>query len=707
MNKLLTMKKIITLFAACLFVGSAIAQNIPAKFQKTLNKSEQNQAVKNQLDLSTVSTNQLKSSKAGSSSGVDTIWASDFSDATEWSISNSVGNNADWVIGLGVPSGDFPITGIASTTAANGFALYDSDNYCNGNQDAFLRTTDPIDCSASSTVLVNFEQFYRRFTCETFVEVSTDGTAWTQFPVNTSLGANGSLINPTFTSVNVTAVAANQATVWVRFRFLSGAANAGDGCDYAWMVDDVSITTAPAYDLKLEQAYYDGRDSSSRIFYSAIPERQAVMTSVNFAADVYNIGSNDNSGVRLAASAIREMATIWSDTGSAVTIIAGSFDSLEVSNSFSFNQGQGAYTLGFNVISDSTDFDPSNNILNKNVTVGPRTYAWDNGNVTSGNWYNTNIWQMAVGFDFPAPDTVLAISCFFPTLTNNYTIREGDPISYYLYDENLDIVGLNEFYNVPANSANTFLSIPIRTPSGDPVAVDSGFYYAAFKIYTPETAIASNSELNASVPDGLVLVELDQDGSWGFTNTLLPFVRVITADPNACQGVTMTMTETTTEFDPSFEGSIDLAVSGGTPPYSFTWSTTDGQIPSGQTNSQNLSGITVQGTYHVTASDLFGCLGTKSISISGTVSTNDIVRSSIEVYPNPNTGAFIIDTKGLEGLHTVRIQNLLGKTVYDKNLNLSGNRIDVDLSEFGKGIYVLNVINTSDESVKAAKIVVK
>ena len=67
-------------------------------------------------------------------------------------------------------------------------------------------------------------------------------------------------------------------------------------------------------------------------------------------------------------------------------------------------------------------------------------------------------------------------------------------------------------------------------------------------------------------------------------------------------------------------GSIDLTPSGGTAPYSYTWTASNGgAIPAGQANSQDLTGL-VAGTYSVVVSDASGattvCTATKQVVIT-------------------------------------------------------------------------------------------
>lgn len=63
-------------------------------------------------------------------------------------------------------------------------------------------------------------------------------------------------------------------------------------------------------------------------------------------------------------------------------------------------------------------------------------------------------------------------------------------------------------------------------------------------------------------------------------------------------------------------GSINLSVSGGTAPFGYTWTASDGgAIPPGQENSQNLSNL-VAGTYHVTATDNNSCPAIAEVTIT-------------------------------------------------------------------------------------------
>ncbi len=246
------MKKIYLLACVTLLSLSIQAQDVSYVSKTTFDKRELSKPIGNSIKKSTT-----KKSVANRT----TIWSDDFSVPSNWTIS-AVNGTGTWVIGTNGPAGAFAIPAITSTTAGNGFALFDSDLDCSFNQITNLTTKFPINLDTQSGVLLRFEQYYRRYFDSTFVFVSTDSINWVKFPVNRSLANNDfsgldANINPNIQELNISSVAANQDSVWIRFQFYSPSSlNAQAGCGYAWMIDDISITTPPAVDAELSNVEY-------------------------------------------------------------------------------------------------------------------------------------------------------------------------------------------------------------------------------------------------------------------------------------------------------------------------------------------------------------------------------------------------------------------------------------------------------------------
>lgn len=216
------------------------------------------------------------------------FWSDDFSDTSHWTISHEPGTSGDWVIGTNGPSGPFAITTIASATAVNGFALFDSDLLCTGNQIGNLTTRNPIDCSTYTGVRLSFTQNYKRFFDSTYVYISNDGTNWTRFEVNGNYVMNDASQNPDFKLLDISSAAAGQDSVYIRFQYYSPTSNdtsgAGQaGCGYSWQIDDVSLSDVPAIDASILTPTYSGE-------YTLIPINQAEAFSLE--GRIFNNGSS-------------------------------------------------------------------------------------------------------------------------------------------------------------------------------------------------------------------------------------------------------------------------------------------------------------------------------------------------------------------------------------------------------------------------------
>ena len=356
----------IALISASILLGSAFLTKVDAANDNIGKQSKKNNSI---IQAKGAISQETSSNRA-------VIWTNDLSVPADWTISNSSGNADNWVIGTGVPAGTFPIAGIASTSAANGFALFDSDLLCSGNQNAHLTTAQSIDCSAHPGVILKFEENYRNFFDSTFVEVSTNGTSWTKFQVNSNFATNQSSTNPQVVSLNITSVAGNQATVWIRFTFYSTTAAFGTngGCAYAWMVDDISLEDAPDFDLQI------GNTFSTE--YSRVPLEQ--VQPFSFSGYVSNQGGASQSDAALKATV---SAPLFSDSSAVVTLNPGQSDSLFIVNTFTPN-AIGTLNVTMTAKSGQIDANPGDNSKTFTVNVTDSIYARDNGKYTGNGLFN-------------------------------------------------------------------------------------------------------------------------------------------------------------------------------------------------------------------------------------------------------------------------------------------------------------------------------
>lgn len=239
---------------------------------------------------------------------------------SEWSFNDNTMSGDNWVIGTGVPAGSFAIPGIASTTAVDGFALFDSDLLCSGNQNADVYFSTPIDLTGQAAVAIEFESYYRAFQGNCYVIASTDGMTWTEVQVHSSLAVNSSSANPEIVTANVSGIIGNSPTAYFGFRYIGG-------CDYAWMVDDISIVTLPDNDVALTTGWH--ADIINDYEYSMTPltqvremiagvvvENQGGLTqSVDVTCDISDGASIVATMMQTISSVPGVVDTVWFNTG--------------------------------------------------------------------------------------------------------------------------------------------------------------------------------------------------------------------------------------------------------------------------------------------------------------------------------------------------------------------------------------------------------
>jgi Secretion system C-terminal sorting domain len=294
-----------------------------------------------------------------------------FDTPSDWA--NDGGNAQDWLIGTTTPNGPFTsgADAIASTSGGN-FALCQGDGFTGTS---ILTLAAPVNCGAFANVGIQFESYYRQFTGSAFVEISNNGTAWTTYPVHDLIPVNEGTDNPELVSLNISTVAGNQATVWVRFRYESTD-------DYYWMVDDVAFVEGYDDQLTLTQAYMFG--GTEGLDYYQIPVSQAMPTT--FAAWTNNGGLNDQTNTTLTVEV--NGGTDYSESSSASTVSAFTIDSLAV-DATAWTPAAGTHTVDYYVESaDYTDqLLADNEIILEDIFVGGGTYARDNDIATSSIGY--------------------------------------------------------------------------------------------------------------------------------------------------------------------------------------------------------------------------------------------------------------------------------------------------------------------------------
>lgn len=144
----------------------------------------------------------------------------------------------------------------------------------------------------------------------------------------------------------------------------------------------------------------------------------------------------------------------------------------------------------------------------------------------------------------------------------------------------------------------------------------------------------------------------------------------------------------------SGDGSIDITVEGGTPPYIYSWMTEDEFF----SDDEDLE-LLFPGEYVVEVTDSRGCLVTSELfSLEEITSINDpIINAKITVYPNPSARYLFVDVKDLDfDRGRLTIVNMNGQMVHQHDLKTETDRIDIQ--SLAGGVYVFK-LDIDDEII--------
>jgi hypothetical protein len=221
-----------------------------------------------------------------------------------------------------------------------------------------------IDCSMNTTVALSFNNYYRQFNSQQFVDVSNDGGFnWNAIEINTEEASNdpdGVVL------LDISEFAANQANVKFRFRWT--------GSYYFWIIDDVILTEIPKNNLAfpLDIGYFP-RNATQ-------PVCQIDTDTFRFGAPVTNLGSSDQFDVTYKISIYNDDTgeMLYTDSTMIGQLPIGATDSLMIIPEPYYPIGlqPALYRIDNEVFSQGTqDFNPADNIVQHFFSVSQGTWG--------------------------------------------------------------------------------------------------------------------------------------------------------------------------------------------------------------------------------------------------------------------------------------------------------------------------------------------
>ena len=521
------MKKV-TLLALMLAIGFA------SFAQKATQKSLINPDVRTRMFFKNQSTLPVQRAVG------DSIWGNDFSNASDWTMYHTGGTSpnsgnapGDWEIqNTQNPNAGYGTGTITNSTWQNGFAIYDADAYgddSNG-EDAYIEYTGTIDLSSYSNVALTCAQYGRKWqTTQMFVEVSTDGTNWTSYEVNTDWVESVTYESPV--NVNISATAANQATVHIRFHYHGG-------WDYCWNIDDVKLVEGADYDLVgqnwIPQFYGAG-------WYSKMPKSNHTPLTY-FSVPVYNNGTQQLTGLNMTVTIDDETSTqVYNQNTTTTlsgntTIAAATLDTLYDDVAFDPDTtANHTYTVNMSIGMNETDEDPSNNSL-----ANPYSFEITDLQIaratTISRWLSIAYFSGTVSGDvigemvyLPNPDTVSSVDVFLSA--DAAALSGGASITATLYSMDqatgnwVEVISSDPYDITAADtvSAGHYVNIPFLTDGFSEIISGGNFYLIGMVCnFDPSTEVVKFGADNVFPHDYQSSTNLSVNGTWYYTSSGVP-----------------------------------------------------------------------------------------------------------------------------------------------------------------------------------------
>ena len=402
------------------------------------------------------------------------FWTNDFSNSNDWIMVDLVyGGLQNWVITTQGPQGSYSsaMGAISSTTASNGFALFDSDylNNAYNPQEATLTYNGTVDCSAYQNVNINFECSHRVFRDSVFVETSYDNFATVagRYRFHEGLAVNASSPNPDYVSINISSTAGGQSMLYFRFHY------EGEW-DYATMIDDVSFSETPNYLLTFNDETFGGwwigyqATNDLGADYTFYPMNQAMAQPYRFEGVVRNEGIQTQNNVMLNVHVEDALGTMTAFTSNAITLNSGQRDTLATTTNFTPTM-MGLHNFRYWGSSDSSITDTVGRSAIVTDTIYGLDFDWNSDGANAGG-----AWRVGAScggqvfgnvFDIYETDTITSISFF---VDDRSVVGAELKVEVYEMDGSSPpapiLLGESDDYTIQAQDINNWVTLSLSNP---------------------------------------------------------------------------------------------------------------------------------------------------------------------------------------------------------------------------------------------------
>jgi len=373
-----------------------------------------------------------------------------------------------WKFDLNGPNGQFSSAAqiITSTTASNGFAIFDADASHTANfTDRIGALTSPvIDMTGKAKAIISFQHTYRTCCSNAFfpkVEVSTDNFATFQTFDASVLGISVNATAPTTTQkVNISNfldTASNLNNFQFRFFFDGN----GGTSHYFWQIDDVKMFENWDYDLTMVKAdFFSGVE---QVPYFNVPLSQ--IAPITFTAIGRNDGAQTSNSTIVNVGLNNGGGTV---TSPSLTLPAGALDTLETAGFTPANAIQ-AYTAAYTLSGANADQLAQDNTASLTFNVTKDVYSVDNG-ITLGTITN---FSSNIGQPFKIGNTMevfgeMIVNKMQITVSNAATnvgqLISGEIQLYNTVDQTFEYLAESEEVTITTGNNNSTITLNLIQP---------------------------------------------------------------------------------------------------------------------------------------------------------------------------------------------------------------------------------------------------
>ncbi|MDX2361911.1 MAG: T9SS type A sorting domain-containing protein [Crocinitomicaceae bacterium] len=427
------------------------------------------------------------------------FWTENFSAGIPagWSVNDSSGicpwtytTDGSWGFFNG-DSGATAGTGINSTTAADGFLICDIDSanhytygQPSGTNYQYLSsyiTTDAISCVGHPSVILTFEQFFRYNNGVALnVKVSNDNINWTTYDVSGGMANNTASSNADLVSLNISTIAANQATVYISIGWSARV--------YHWMIDDLALSEADPYDAMIGNNWWGSGQLQNQ--YYKIPLNQN--SPITFNSEVVNNTAAQLDNVFTDVTVTNVGGVDFNGTSSQLIIAPSAMDTFTVQTTWLPS------TVGFHAvdymcdIQGQTDGNLANNEFSDSLQITNSLYGLDNlsdpsqttGSISNFSSNTGNEFRIGNVYEIINDDGIQCVEIGIATDASNEL--KSIYAEVYVWDPNNQVwypIGYSDIYEIQLVDLGAIVNLPlfgeVEVHAGEEVLVVAGHYGGA------------------------------------------------------------------------------------------------------------------------------------------------------------------------------------------------------------------------------------